>query len=121
MDLLDRLGIVSMVLGARPKPGAPNTYILGRLTRREIEFVDTPKPPSRRRAPPAREGCGMTEAIEQLTAAELAVVIEMGPTSHTARPRSGERPVLTHAEINAADARPQKECNAAIEQGSTTW
>jgi hypothetical protein len=49
-DLLDRLDVLDMVIGARPRSGAPNTYTPGRLTRREIEFIDTPKPLSKRRA-----------------------------------------------------------------------
>ena len=49
-DLVDRLDVLDMVIGARPRSGAPNTYTPGRLTRREIEFVDTPKPLSKRRA-----------------------------------------------------------------------
>jgi len=50
VDLLDRLDVLDMVLGSRSKSGAPNTYTPGHLTRRQIEFVDTPKPLSKRRA-----------------------------------------------------------------------
>ena len=50
VDLLDRLDVLDMLIGTWPKSGAPNTSIPGRLTRREIEFADTPKPLSKRRA-----------------------------------------------------------------------
>jgi len=49
-DLLDRLDVLDMLVGAWPKSGAPNTYTPGRLTHRQIEFIDTPKPLSKRRA-----------------------------------------------------------------------
>jgi len=47
---LDRLDMLEMLVGAKPRSGAPNTYTPGRLTRRQIEFVDAPKPLSKRRA-----------------------------------------------------------------------
>ena len=47
---LDRLDMLDMLVGAKPRSGAPNTYTPGHLTRRQIEFVDTPKPLSKRRA-----------------------------------------------------------------------
>ncbi len=49
-DLLNRLDVLDMLVGAWPKSGAANAYTPGRLTRREIKFVDTPKPLSKRRA-----------------------------------------------------------------------
>jgi hypothetical protein len=46
---LDRLEMLEMLVGAKPRSGAPNTYEPGPPTRRQIKFVDTPKPLSKRR------------------------------------------------------------------------